>query len=271
MSYTAPHGWLIECIAPSPFWNAVAPIVEATCMQARAARSALSSQAAGSHSFTRRIPSSAIPCAIGWKTGEQKASRLWESASIPTAAVMCAGSPRVSSGSASTATGSIFGWKMIFLVWSLTSVITDARPTSEPVPEVVGTATTGAIPSGSARVHQSSRSSKSQMGRLWPDISATAFAASRALPPPNAITPSWPPSRHARTPSATFASTGLARTSEKTSHARPASRHDCAASVTIGIAASPGSVTSNGRSIPSSRHVCASSRIRPGPKRIGVG
>ena len=83
-------------------------------------------------------------------------------------------------------------------------MITDARPTSEPVPEVVGTATTGAIPPASARVHQSSRSSKSHRGRVCPDISATAFAASSALPPPNPITPSWPPSRNARTPSATF-------------------------------------------------------------------
>ena len=246
-------------------------MVDATCMQARAAMSAPSSQAAGSHSFTSRIPSSAIPCAIGWNTGEHQASRLWERASIPTAAVTCAGSPTVSSGSAITATGIIFGWKMIFLVWSRTSVITDARPTSEPVPDVVGTATTGAIPSAEARVHQSSRSSKSHSTRVWPDMSATAFAASSALPPPNPITPSWPPSRSARTPSATFASTGFPRTSENTVQASPSSRHDCAASVTIAIAASPGSVTSSGRSIPNSRHVCASSRIRPGPKRIGAG
>ena len=160
---------------------------------------------------------------------------------------------------------------MIFLVWSRTSMITDARPTSEPVPEVVGNATTGAIPSASARVHQSSRSSKSHSGRAWPDMSATAFAASRALPPPNPITPSWPPSRKARTPSVTFDSTGFPRTSEKISQARPASRQDCAASVTIAIEASPGSVTRSGRSSPNSRQVCASSRMRPGPKRIGVG
>ena len=271
VSYTALQGWLSECIAPSPFWNAVAPMLEATCMWARAARSAPSSQAAASHSFTSRIPSSAMPCAIGWKTGEQYASRLWERASMPTAAVMRAGSPVVSSGSATTATGIIIGWKMIFLVWSRVSVITDARPTSEPVPEVVGTATTGAIPPGSARVHQSSRSSKSQIGRICPDISATAFAASSALPPPNPITPSWPPSRKARTPSVTFGSTGFARTSEKTSQPSCASRHDSTASLTIDIAASAGSVTSRGRVIPASRHACASSRIRPGPKRIEVG
>ena len=85
-------------------------------MWARAAGSVPSSQAAASHSFTSRIPSSAIPCAIGWKTGEHHASRLWERASIPTAAVTRAGSPVVSSGSAITATDIIPGWKMIFLV-----------------------------------------------------------------------------------------------------------------------------------------------------------
>ena len=112
---------------------------------------------------------------------------------MPTAAVMWGGRPTVSSGSSSTIAGSIFGWKMIFLVWSRTSVMTDARPTSDPVPDVVGTATTGAIPATSTRVNQSSRSSKSQIGRLCPTMSATALAVSRALPPPNAITPSWIP------------------------------------------------------------------------------
>ena len=58
---------------------------------------------------------------------------------------------------------------------------------------VVGTATTGAMPFGSARVHQSPMSSKSQIGRLWPDMKATSLAASSPLPPPNATTPSCPP------------------------------------------------------------------------------
>ena len=57
----------------------------------------------------------------------------------------------------------------------------------------------------------------------------------------------------------------------KTSQARPASRHACTASATIAIEASPGSVTRRGRSSPNSRQVCVSSRMRPGPKRIGVG
>ena len=50
---------------------------------------------------------------------------------------------------------------MIFLVCVFSLVTTAARPTSEPVPAVVGTATTGAIALASARVHQSPTSSKS--------------------------------------------------------------------------------------------------------------
>ena len=84
---------------------------------------------------------------------------------------------------------------MIFLVWLAGSVMTAARPTSEPVPAVVGTATMGAMASESARVYQSSRSSKSQIGRVWPTMKATALPQSSALPPPKAITPSWPPDR----------------------------------------------------------------------------
>ncbi len=46
-----------------------------------------------------------------------------------------------------TMAGSSFGWKMIFLVCVSSLVSTPARPTSEPVPAVVGTATIGAIAS----------------------------------------------------------------------------------------------------------------------------
>ena len=42
-----------------------------------------------------------------------------------------------------TISGIIFGWKMIFFVCVVSLVMTPARPTSEPVPAVVGTATIG--------------------------------------------------------------------------------------------------------------------------------
>jgi hypothetical protein len=43
-----------------------------------------------------------------------------------------------------TTAGNMVGWKMIFLTFIFSLVIMLERPTSEPVPEVAGTATTGA-------------------------------------------------------------------------------------------------------------------------------
>ena len=57
---------------------------------------------------------------------------------------------------------------------------------AEPVPAVVGTATMGAIPSGSARVHQSPTSSRSNTEIVWPCISATILRAWKALTRPSA-------------------------------------------------------------------------------------
>ena len=80
-------------------------------------------------------------------------------------------------------------------MWVASLVITEARPTSEPVPDVVGTAITGTMPFGSTRFQLSPTSSKSHIGRVWPTISATVLAASSALPPPKAMMPSWCPAR----------------------------------------------------------------------------
>ena len=119
---------------------------------------------------------------------------------MPVPAVIAGGRPTVSSGSRITCAGIILGWKITFLVRVARLVMTPARPTSEPVPAVVGTATIGAMPAGSARVHQSPMSSKSHIGRVWPRMKATTLPASSAEPPPKATTPSWPPSRSAREP-----------------------------------------------------------------------
>ena len=109
---------------------------------------------------------------------------------MPVPAVMAGGMPTVSSGSQMVIFGIISGWKITFLVCVASSVMTPARPTSEPVPAVVGTATTGRMPFGSARVHQSPTSSKSHIGRVCPAMKAMTLPASSAEPPPNAITPS---------------------------------------------------------------------------------
>ena len=110
-------------------------------------------------------------------------------------AVIGFGIPTVSSGSAITIEGSTLGWKMIFFTRVSELVTTLARPTSDPVPAVVGTATLGAMASASARVHQSPTSSKSQTGRDWPAMKASVLPRSRPDPPPNATTPSNPPFR----------------------------------------------------------------------------
>ena len=112
---------------------------------------------------------------------------------MPVPAVMAGGMPTVSSGSQMVIFGIISGWKITFLVCVASSVMTPARPTSEPVPAVVGTATTGRMPLGSARVHQSPTSSKSHIGRVCPAMKAMTLPASSAEPPPKAMTPSWPP------------------------------------------------------------------------------
>jgi hypothetical protein len=83
---------------------------------------------------------------------------------MPVAAVSAGGNPSASSGSPMTSEGSIFGWKMMRLVWSVVLVRTAARPTSDPVPAVVGTASSGWMTFASARVHQSPMSSRSQTG-----------------------------------------------------------------------------------------------------------
>ncbi len=112
---------------------------------------------------------------------------------MPVAAVIFGGRPTVSAGSEMTIEGCTFGWKISFFWWVSSLVMTETRPTSEPVPAVVGTAMMGATPAGSTRVQLSPTSSKSQIGRFWPVMRAMALPASSALPPPKAMTPScWP-------------------------------------------------------------------------------
>ncbi|MNR08206.1 hypothetical protein D3C85_1243510 [compost metagenome] len=170
-----------------------------------------------------------------------------------------------------TMAGSILAWKMMRLICAWSSVITAARPTSEPVPAVVGTATTGAMPATLTRLALSPMSSKSQSGRSCPTIRAMALPASRAEPPPKAITPSWPPALKAATPSVTFGSVGLPLIPWNSPALRPLSRHWRRAASIMGNAARPGSVTSNGAVMPSSRQAALSSAMRPTPTRTEVG
>ena len=82
-----------------------------------------------------------MPSHNGCHAGDKYDSTLCVSASMPVAAVIAGGRSIVSSGSAKTALASSAGEKMIFLMCVTSSEITDERPTSDPVPAVVGTAT----------------------------------------------------------------------------------------------------------------------------------
>ena len=66
---------------------------------------------------------------------------LCVSASMPVAAVTAAGSASVNSGSAKTMRARIFGLNTVRLWWLSFSDTTAERPTSLPVPAVVGSAT----------------------------------------------------------------------------------------------------------------------------------
>ena len=109
--------------------------------------------------------------------------------------------------------------------------MTPARPTSEPVPAVVGTATIGAIPAASARVHQSPTSSKSHTDRVWPTMKAISLPSIErraAAEGDDAVMPAG--LVNAAMPAATLASTGLGCTSENTAVRQPGvARATCSA------------------------------------------
>jgi hypothetical protein len=77
-----------------------------------------------------------------------KASTTWERASAPALAVSGAGQPTVSSGSQTAACGIRYGLEIPTLLIRSGSVSTATGVTSEPVPAVVGRATTGTIGPG---------------------------------------------------------------------------------------------------------------------------
>ena len=111
----------------------------------------------------------------------------WVIASMPVAAVRCGGRRRVSSGSQIADCGMSFGPANVALRPSFMMMMMPTD-TSLPVPDVVGTAITGAtfvmflVPFCAG----SNRSS----GPPLPARRATALPRSMAEPPPSAITPS---------------------------------------------------------------------------------
>jgi hypothetical protein len=137
--------------APSPFWKAIAPSIAAIIMSVRACRFPGSRTATGSDRAARRTASSATASASGWKPAATYASRPWVKASIPVAAVSRGGRSTVSSGSQIATRGMRNGLKMTVLRPVSGSVATPERPTSDPVPAVVGIATSGGMSSRTKR------------------------------------------------------------------------------------------------------------------------
>ena len=192
---TPPTGWEIEWIAAEPLLERGRPHrrrrehigarLEVPAVRDRT-RQIVS---------TMRMPSRAMPSASGWKRRRAEASKQWDesvhSGRHREERRQSDGQFRILDGDL----GIIMGWKMIFFSWVASRVITPARPTSEPVPAVVGTAMIGAMPSVLARVHQSPTSSKSHTGRVCATMKATHLPTSSADPPPTATTPSCPPAR----------------------------------------------------------------------------
>ena len=189
---------------------------------------------------------------------------------MPVAAVTCGGRPTVSSGSSITIAGSICGWKMIFLVWSATSVMTDGAAHFGAGARRGGHRDDGRHARRRSRACTSPRDPRNpRSAALWPAIKrdrladverAAAAEGDDAVVRAGAIR---------RDPCVTFASTGFACTSRE-HRARKTRRGKRAALRPRSSAAlrAPGSVTISGRWMPSVRQASGSSRMRPAPKRI---
>ena len=112
-------------------------------MSERASRSEPSRTALTSAPPASRVASSATPSPTGVDTFTTIAAIACASASIPVMAVIDGGSPHVRTGSTRACCARRSGLAMPALVWVASSVMTAPPETSEPVPAVVGTHTSG--------------------------------------------------------------------------------------------------------------------------------
>src|SRR4051812_22603316 len=141
--------------------------------------------------------------------------------------------------------------------------MTELRPTSLPVPAVVGMAMNGARPSIGA-----SHGSVRQSGTSDATAARTILATSSALPPPKPITPSQAAPRKASAAPTTSASMGFGWTSEKTATFSPSTRRNARKA---SVFRSPGSVTTSGLSQRTRASSTGSESRLPSPKTMRVG
>ena len=131
-----------ECTAPRSFWKAIAPIIELISMSLRACE--IAAVAEGDRQRPRGDAHAFERDAVAQRMVLGRQVRL----DVVRERVHAGGrgdareeGRSVSSGSANTHFASSAGEKMIFLTCVASSETTDERPTSEPVPAVVGSAT----------------------------------------------------------------------------------------------------------------------------------
>ena len=194
----------------------------------------------------------------GFSRGLSTASMQWVTASMPVAAVRCGGRPRVSVGSQIAVAGMRFGETMVSFT-PVSRMTTAPTETSEPVPAVVGMATSGGIflmyfaPPVLAAYFS--------YGPSWVAIRPTILAMSMLDPPPSAMMPSAPDLRYLSVASRAWDSIGLGRVSSK----MPAGSPDSASVIRSSRPAAlmPGSVTIKGRVTPSPVSVFCSMLTAP--------
>jgi hypothetical protein len=201
---------------------------------------------------------------------QQNASTQCVSASKPVAAVTLGGMLSVSSGSRIATLGNSKGEKNTVFLPVSRSVATALRPTSLPVPAVVGNAIIGG--SGPVIFALPLRaSSYSASGPVCVAHSRTSLPMSSALPPPSATTRSALASTNALVAAAASSSVGLPATRSNTATDSPAFSSACCTPVIKPALATPGSVTISACLPPS---FCASgphSLTAPSPNTMRVG
>ncbi len=151
---------------------------------------------------------------------------------------------------------------MTVLVPPMTSTV--LRPTSLPVPAVVGTCTIGGM-LGVMRASPPLASSYCSRGGWWFTSNAIALAMSSDAPPPTPRTESAPAARYASTPFNASASVGLAAKSVKTGALIPACSRSGVTKRNKPACKMPLSVTSSGRVAPTRFSSLGSSLIAPLP------
>ena len=140
----------------------------------------------------------------------------WVSTSIPHWAVTSGGTVASTRGSTTVTSGTRPRPMIVILVCRAGSLTMQNWDTSEPLPAVVGMATTG----GNGRVARSMPS----YSRMWPPFDAkiaTPFAASITDPPPSAMIPSPPCRLYFSKAAATSWARGLGEIPVKQSECNP--------------------------------------------------